>query len=48
MGKLEVAEEILLAIIACKSKEEAFAACNEAVTRYKKMTTIDKTEHLVD
>ena len=48
MGTLEVGDEILLAAIACKGREDAFGACREAVERYKKMKTIDKTELLVD
>jgi molybdopterin synthase catalytic subunit len=47
LGTLKVGDSILVAAVSAKGRVDAFAACREAVERFRRMKTIDKKELLV-
>jgi molybdopterin synthase catalytic subunit len=48
LGSLEVGEVISLVAVAASGRDDAFGACDEAVSAFKKMKTLSKQELFVD
>ncbi len=48
LGSLRVGEVISLVAVAAAGRDDAFGACNDAITGFKKMKTLDKQELFVD
>jgi molybdopterin synthase catalytic subunit len=48
LGSLRVGEIISLVAVAAVARDDAFGACNDAITGFKKMKTLDKQELFVD
>jgi len=48
MGELKPGDSILLAAVSARDRESAFAACREAVERFKTMSAISKVERFAE